>query len=88
MPALVGRGPCAQSNQPGARHADPLLGAWSGRVHSGDESRPIGMRFEVNAKKSTIVFYDTPELKFQNIGPIPMHKTGDGYKIYRHPYGP
>ncbi len=66
--------------------ADPLLGTWSGRMHFGDESQPIGMRFELGKQNSLVMIYDAPELKFQNIGPIPVKKTEDGYRIdpYEH----
>lgn len=60
---------------------DPLLGTWSGQVHYGGESRRMGLRFELNEEKATVAFNDIPELKFRNIGPIPVKQEGDGYKM-------
>jgi outer membrane protein assembly factor BamB len=60
---------------------DPLLGPWSGQVHYGGESRRMGLRFELNEKKATVAFNDIPELKFRNIGPIPVKQEGDEYKM-------
>src|SRR5436853_7111840 len=60
---------------------DTLLGTWSGQVKYGGESKLMALRFEVdNKKRSTVLFFDIPDMKFHNLGPIPLSQQGDEYK--------
>jgi outer membrane protein assembly factor BamB len=61
---------------------DPLLGPWSGQVHYSRESKLMALRFELDKKNSTVMFFDLPDLKFHNLGPIPVKQQGDEYKAY------
>ena len=65
---------------------NPLLGQWFGQVHYGAESKRMGMRFERSEKHPLFVFEDIPELKFNNLGPLPVQQQGDAYKISAIPY--
>lgn len=59
---------------------DPLVGTWSGLLHWGSESKSIALRFDVNAKGSKVMFFDMPELKFHDLGPIPVKQEGENYR--------
>jgi len=60
--------------------ADPLSGTeWQGVLHHGNDSKAIGMRFDIDRNGATILFLDIPEMKFRNLGPIHVHKDGDTY---------
>jgi outer membrane protein assembly factor BamB len=59
---------------------DPVLGTWSGQVRYGRESKLVGLRFELDKTNSTVMFFDLPDLKFHNLGPIPLRQQGDEYK--------
>jgi outer membrane protein assembly factor BamB len=65
---------------------DALRGPWSGRVHYGDESKRIGLRFEAGEKNSLVAFADAPELKFHNVGPIPVQREGERYVLKLNSY--
>lgn len=58
---------------------DPFVGTWTGVMHSGDVSKTIGLRFDVNAKGDKVVFMDMPDLRFHNIGPFPLKQEGENY---------
>jgi outer membrane protein assembly factor BamB len=58
-----------------------LLGTWSGEVHYGEESKLMALRFDLDKEKNAMVaFFDVPEMKFHNLGPIPVTRQGDEYK--------
>ena len=59
---------------------DALLGAWSGRLHYGDESKPYAVRFEIDKKNMLVMFFDNPEMKFHNFGPFSLKQEGNEYK--------
>jgi outer membrane protein assembly factor BamB len=66
---------------PGESAPGSLLGTWSGEVHHGSDSKVMALRFEVDEKKNAIVaFFDLPDLKFHNLGPIPVQQQGEEYK--------
>lgn len=62
---------------------NPLLGSWFGRVHHGGESKLMGLRFESDKQNATVMFFDLPDLKFHNLGPIPVDQRGEEYKAYQ-----
>lgn len=62
---------------------NPLLGAWSGQVHYANESKAMGLRFESNEQNSIVMFFDLPDLKFHNVGPLPMEQKDKEYKAYQ-----
>lgn len=59
---------------------DPLLGTWSGEMHCGEESKSMALRIELSKTGSPQMFLDLPDLKFHNLGPIPITPDGDEYK--------
>jgi len=59
---------------------DPLMGTWTGQAHYAGESKLIALRFELNKKGSKVLFFDIPDLKFRNMGPIPVTQQGEQYK--------
>jgi outer membrane protein assembly factor BamB len=58
---------------------DPLLGAWWGQARSSGESKLMGLRFELDKSGSIIAFFDMPDLKFHNLGPIHLKRQGTEY---------
>ncbi|MCU1267512.1 MAG: hypothetical protein JWM21_3830 [Acidobacteria bacterium] len=63
-----------------ATSQDPLLGTWSGRLHFGDESKSMMLRIELGKKGTPVMFLDLPDLKFNNLGPVPVSQDGEEYK--------
>ncbi len=59
---------------------DVLLGTWTGQAHYAGESKVIAFRFELNKTGTKVLFFDIPDLKFRNMGPIPVTQQGDQYK--------
>lgn len=59
---------------------DPLLGTWSGQLRSGEECKSMMLRIELGKKGSPVMFLDLPDLKFHNLGPIPVSRDGEEYK--------
>jgi outer membrane protein assembly factor BamB len=61
---------------------DPVLGAWAGTETFEDESKPVALRFELYAKKNNalVVYYDNPRMKFHNLGPMPVTRSGNNYE--------
>jgi outer membrane protein assembly factor BamB len=59
---------------------DALIGTWTGQAHYGGESKLIALRFELNKKGTRVLFFDIPDLKFRNMGPIPVTQQGEQYK--------
>jgi outer membrane protein assembly factor BamB len=59
---------------------DALVGTWTGQVHYAGESKSIMLRIELNQPGSEVLFLDLPDLKFHNLGPIPITRQGEKYK--------
>jgi hypothetical protein len=59
--------------------SDPILGTWSGELKYGGETQKMTLRFELDEKKTLVVFFFQPEMKFYNLGPGPLEKKGDQY---------
>ncbi len=59
---------------------DPLLGTWSGQMHCGEESKSMALRIELSKTGTPQLFLDLPDLKFKNLGPIPITQDGEEYK--------
>ena len=55
-----------------------LLGTWSGLVHHETEDKAISLRFE-RENDAIVMFFSLPDLKFHNVGPIPISQQGDEY---------
>jgi outer membrane protein assembly factor BamB len=59
------------------------LGTWSGQVRYGGESKLMALRIELDSKKNVAVaFFDVPDMKFHNLGPMLVRQQGEGYKAY------
>jgi outer membrane protein assembly factor BamB len=58
---------------------NPLLGSWSGEVSHGTERKRIGLRFAQNEKGSIVLYLDLPDLKFHDLGPLPLRPEGNEY---------
>jgi outer membrane protein assembly factor BamB len=60
---------------------DPVLGAWAGTEAFDGDSKPIALRFELYAKKNNalVAYYDNPRMKFKNLGPMPVTRSGNNY---------
>jgi outer membrane protein assembly factor BamB len=59
---------------------DPILGTWSGELRHDGETQRMTLRFELDDKKSLVVTFDQPDMKFYNLGPGPVEKQGEEYK--------
>jgi hypothetical protein len=59
--------------------SDSILGTWSGELRYGGETQKMSLRFELDEKKTLMVFFSQPEMKFYNLGPGPVEKKGDEY---------
>jgi eukaryotic-like serine/threonine-protein kinase len=62
-----------------ALSSDPILGTWSGELKYGGETQKMTLRFELDEKKTLVVFFSQPEMKFYNLGPGPVEKKGEDY---------
>jgi len=60
---------------------DPILGTWSGELRHGGETQRMTLRFELDDKKTLVGTFDQPDMKFYNLGPGPVEKDGDVYKL-------
>src|ERR1700733_2138581 len=59
--------------------ADPILGVWSGQLRHEGETQRMTLRFELDDKKTLVVTFDQPDMKFYNLGPGPVEKHSDKY---------
>src|SRR4051794_2080288 len=59
---------------------DQPSGTWSGVLQSGNVKKSVALRFDKDQKGATAMFLDLPDLKFKNLGPIPIKQDGDKYK--------
>jgi outer membrane protein assembly factor BamB len=59
---------------------DPILGIWSGQLRHDGETQRMTLRFDLDEKKSLMMTFDQPDMKFYNLGPAPVEKQGDEYK--------
>ena len=76
-------GLCSKATAQVQANPNPLLGSWFGQVHYGGESKLMGLRFESDKENATVMFFDLPDLKFHNLGPIPVDQRGEEYKAYQ-----
>lgn len=59
---------------------NPLLGTWAGELRHEGESQKMALRFELDEKKSLIVYFWQPEMKFYKLGPGPVEQHGNVYQ--------
>jgi outer membrane protein assembly factor BamB len=64
----------------GPSPTEPLLGSWSGQVRYGEESKAMSLRFALGKNDLLVAFFDLPDLKFRNFGPLPIKQDGREYK--------
>ena len=53
-----------------APSSDPILGTWSGELNYGGETQEMTLRFALDKKKTLVVFFSQPEMKFYNLGQV------------------
>ena len=58
----------------------PLLGTWVGLLNYNGEAQQMALRFELDEKKSLIIYFWQPEMKFYKLGPGPVEQHGEEYQ--------
>ncbi len=57
-----------------------LLGTWAGDLRHERESQKFALRFELDEKKSVVLYFYQPEMKFYNLGPGQVELQGKEFK--------
>jgi outer membrane protein assembly factor BamB len=59
---------------------NPLLGTWVGPLKYKGEAQRLALRFDIDEKKSLVIYFYQPEMKFYNLGPGPVEQHGEEYE--------
>jgi len=58
---------------------NPLLGTWAGELRHDSETQRMALTFDLDEKKSLVLYFWQPDMKFYKLGPGPVEQHGDEF---------